>query len=65
MDCPHARRCPLFEQFALSSVLKIWQINYCQDGYEKCVRYQMNVKGRFVRPTILPNGEDLQDKAPK
>ena len=61
MNCPHAADCPLFERFKMSSVLRIWQIYYCEAKYEECVRYQKNCSGETVAPTLLPNGEDLTE----
>ena len=61
MRCPHAGDCPLFSQFELSSALKIWQIYYCDKKFEDCVRYEMNCRGEVVPPTLLPNGEKLDE----
>lgn len=60
MTCPHAKDCPLFERFELSSVLRIWQLYYCEKKFEDCIRYQMNCRGEVVDPTLLPNGEQIE-----
>ncbi len=62
MRCPHAHDCPLFAQFDMSSALRIWQIYYCDQKYETCVRYQLNCRGEPVSPTLLPNGENLEER---
>ncbi len=59
--CVHAADCPLFERFKLSSVLRIWQIYYCEERFDECVRYQMDCRGEPVPPTLLPNGKDMAD----
>lgn len=60
--CSHANDCPLFEKFMLSSALRIWQIFYCEKRFEQCARYTKMRDGQPVRPTLLPDGTDLEEE---
>jgi hypothetical protein len=59
--CPHATSCELYGKFSLKSVLKIWQVRYCEteDRYQTCERYKLSRAGQSVPPNLLPNGERL------
>ena len=59
--CTHASDCPLFERFKLTSVLRVWQIYFCEGRFDQCVRYQMSCRGEVPSPTLLPNGDELVD----
>ena len=59
MRCEHHKDCPLFQKFTMSSVMRIWQIHYCNSSYENCERFKMTERGEVVPPAMLPNGEVL------
>jgi hypothetical protein len=63
--CPNAVGCGLFPVLAGSGLLRVWQINYCESSFDRCVRYQRMVSGAAVPPTMLPNGEILAALAKK
>ena len=62
MPCPHASGCEMFAQFKLQSMLRIWQIKYCEGDYARCVRYQTAASGQPVAPSLLPNGGLLKPR---
>ncbi|NMB75228.1 MAG: hypothetical protein GYA21_08865 [Myxococcales bacterium] len=65
-QCPHAADCPLFAAFQVRAFLRIWQMNYCDATFERCVRYQRIVEGKEVPLSLMPNGKQLPDLgAPK
>jgi len=59
MACPKMADCPLFPLFGTQAFLRVWQINYCESAYERCVRYELAAEGCHVAPTVLPNGKHL------
>ncbi len=59
MACPMMADCPLFPMFGTQAFLRVWQINYCEAAYQKCVRFEMASEGCHVPPTVLPNGKHL------
>ena len=52
----------MFAQFNLQSMLRIWQIKYCEGDYARCVRYQTAASGQPVAPSLLPNGSLLKPR---
>ena len=63
--CPHIDSCELFPILAQSGFLRVWQINYCEAGYERCERFQLSQRGESPPRTLLPNGQNLAALAPK
>lgn len=59
MVCPKMQECALFPLFSTKAFLRIWQINYCEGDFVRCVRYQQTQQGFKVSSTLLPNGKHL------
>ena len=57
--CPNAASCGLFPALSESGLLRIWQINYCEAGFDRCERFRRMQRGDEVPTTMLPNGETL------
>lgn len=57
--CPHLVTCPLFPVFKLRATLRVWQTNYCEADYARCVRYQRSLEGKPSPLNLLPNGQIL------
>jgi hypothetical protein len=51
--------CELFPYFSKGGLLRVWQINYCEGGYERCQRYVTSCKGESPPAQMLPNGRLL------
>jgi hypothetical protein len=59
VPCPHMMSCELFPAFSQNGFLRVWQINYCEAEFIRCVRYQRSLRGEHVPLTLLPNGKEL------
>ncbi len=62
MACPHVPTCPLYSQFRNVGFLRVWQVNYCDDQFQTCKRFEMSSAGQTVPDTMLPNGQDLLNR---
>lgn len=51
--------CALFPLFSKKAFLRVWQINYCEGEFTRCVRYQHSQEGVSVPSSLLPNGKHL------
>ena len=60
MACTHTEHCELFAQFALNPALQVWQSHYCQGDFNRCVRFQMSLRGESVPLNLLPNGSRVE-----
>jgi hypothetical protein len=49
----------MFPLFNLKGALRVWQQNYCDADYARCVRYVRHRHGDQVPPNLLPNGKLL------
>jgi hypothetical protein len=56
MACPHQNRCALHEQLGTRSALTVWQILFCDSGFDRCVRYRLTMAGAPVPAGLLPDG---------
>jgi hypothetical protein len=56
MSCPHRERCALHEQLGARSTLTVWQILFCDSGFDRCVRYRLGISGRAVPAELMPDG---------
>jgi hypothetical protein len=63
--CPHMTSCELYGLFQLTAALRVWQVNYCESEFEKCVRYQKVCDGGLVPINLLPNGKMLKKESLK
>lgn len=59
MACPHAKECPLYEQFLMRELARPWVLRYCEGQYATCERYKLSSQGKPVPLTLLPNGTQL------
>ena len=60
--CPFIKRCPMFPEFQSKSVLRVFQIFYCEGDFNGCARYKSASQGVMPPPTLLPDGTTLQDR---
>lgn len=49
----------MYDLFALSGTLGIWQDNYCRSDFPRCERYIRSQRGESVAKALLPNGKVL------
>jgi|GEM_PF-761792 len=63
-ECPNAIKCPLFPVFSDRSMLKIYQIEYCESRYAACARYRSMRQGTRPNQTLLPDGTHLTHLSP-
>lgn len=59
-ECAHINKCPLFPLFRVSHFLKVWRMNYCEGGFERCHRLQRAGAGEPVPLNLLPDGSLLR-----
>jgi len=57
--CKHAEDCPMYDLFAVSGTIKIWQLSYCDSDFRRCSRYQKSCRNEVVPQHLLPNGRLL------
>jgi hypothetical protein len=60
--CPHVSGCALYPQFTMKSMLRLWQVSYCNGDFGSCVRYQRSGRNEPVPDNLLPNGKTLGSK---
>jgi hypothetical protein len=58
-SCPRIASCPLFQQFAMKSSLKVWQTYYCEGDFGRCERWRLAAVEKPVPVNLLPNGRKL------
>jgi hypothetical protein len=56
MSCPRRDRCALHQRLDARSPLTVWQILFCDSGFDRCVRYRLTTAGAPVPPDLLPDG---------
>ena len=49
----------MFPRFQSQSILRIYQIRYCEGRFDTCKRYESASKGVMPDPDLLPDGERL------
>lgn len=59
--CRFVSRCPMFPVFTNSSVLRIYQIRYCEGRFNECKRFESASQGVMPPPTLLPDGDLLEE----
>ena len=60
--CPFKTRCPMFPEFQNKSVLRVFQIFYCEGDFKNCERYKRASKGVMPPPTLLPDGTSIEGR---
>ena len=55
----------MFGLFQLDAALRIWQMNYCEGDFQRCVRYQKSCAAEVVPINLLPNGKLLHKEPQK
>lgn len=61
-SCPNQAGCPLYPLLTSRSLLRIWQINYCESDFNRCARYDLMSKGAQVPVLLLPNGKLMEQE---
>lgn len=51
----------MFPRFESQSILRIYQIRYCEGHFERCLRYKLACEGTMPPPDLLPDGDRLDD----
>jgi hypothetical protein len=60
--CPHATGCRLYPLFTMKTMLKVWQLTYCEGAFQSCKRFQQSARLEPVPDNLLPNGKILGAK---
>ena len=59
MTCPNQPGCGLADDLRTAPVFRVWQILYCESGFQRCERLKLLRSGRMVPANLLPNGRSL------
>lgn len=62
-QCRFLAKCPMFPLFTSKSILRIYQIRYCEGTYTDCARYKKASQGVMPPANLLPDGDVLPDDA--
>ncbi|MEZ4215730.1 MAG: hypothetical protein R3E88_04565 [Myxococcota bacterium] len=60
--CPFIARCPMFPLFESQHVLRIYQIQFCESKFERCMRHQKASRGVMPPANLLPDGQTLTSR---
>ena len=52
----------MYDLFALSGTLALWQVRYCKAGFRDCARFEKLSRDEPVPRNLLPNGSLLRKK---
>jgi hypothetical protein len=55
-SCPRIASCPLFQQLAMKSSLKVRQAYDGEGGFGRCERFELVAAEKPVPANLLPNG---------